>query len=201
MEDSSSLTGQDTDRLPPDSSAPEDSGPDVIWDRDQDGYPEDEDCNDYDDSVYPGASEEWNAVDDDCNGRIDADGNYLGDVDLVGQVIIEGVAYGFDLVCPASLVRDSAAFELMVECRPQDSATVGYLGEEMDLAASDSGISGAAWSGRSELSSSQGWSTQIVDISLLWSEFSQVAVEANMSSSTASLSLDFSGQLLVKENP
>ena len=58
VEDSSSLTGQDTDDLQPDSSVPEDSGPDVIWDRDQDGYPEDEDCNDYDDSVFPGASEE-----------------------------------------------------------------------------------------------------------------------------------------------
>ena len=69
---------------------------------------EDEDCNDYDEGVYPGAPEEWNAVDDDCNGRVDADGSYDGNVDVIGQVIIEGIAYNFGLVCPASVMRDSA---------------------------------------------------------------------------------------------
>ena len=178
-----------------------DTGPEIVWDRDQDGFPEDEDCNDYDAEVFPGAAESWNAVDDDCNGRIDADGTYAGTVNTYGDVVIEGIVSVYDLDCPTTLVRDSATLEMELICSPQEQATIDFLGDELILRVSDTGLSGAAWDGRAELSSSQGWSTQIVEISMSWTEFSQVSLVASMSSSTASLSMVAEGSLDVEEGP
>jgi hypothetical protein len=43
----------------------------LLIDGDQDGYTDDVDCDDEDDSVHPGAPEQCNGVDDDCDGDID----------------------------------------------------------------------------------------------------------------------------------
>ena len=76
---------QDTDS---DTDAP-------VVDADQDGYPEGEDCDDGDASVFPGAEEICNGVDDDCDGDTDeadaqdaptwyrdGDGDSYGDSDV-----------------------------------------------------------------------------------------------------------------------
>jgi hypothetical protein len=42
-----------------------------LYDNDKDGYPENIDCNDSNASIYPGAREICNGVDDNCNGNID----------------------------------------------------------------------------------------------------------------------------------
>ncbi len=42
-----------------------------VTDADGDGYASDVDCNDNDASIYPGASELCNSVDDNCNGVVD----------------------------------------------------------------------------------------------------------------------------------
>ncbi|MFT5680580.1 MAG: hypothetical protein ACI8RZ_001486 [Myxococcota bacterium] len=64
----------DTD--PPDTTPPEDTGP---VDSDGDGWLADEDCNDSDDSVWPGAEEvAYDGIDQDCDGAdltdLDGDG-------------------------------------------------------------------------------------------------------------------------------
>jgi len=61
---------------PGDSTPPpeqEDSGVPPVdeEDLDQDGFSEPEDCDDEDAAVHPGAQEECNQVDDDCDGQVD----------------------------------------------------------------------------------------------------------------------------------
>ncbi len=66
-EDTQGETGQTGD-----SSPPEDTGP--ITDEDADGFSPDEgDCDDGDPTVFPGADEACNGVDDDCDGATDED--------------------------------------------------------------------------------------------------------------------------------
>jgi len=43
----------------------------IYRDRDEDGYPEDIDCNDGNGNVFPGAEEICNGQDDDCDGEVD----------------------------------------------------------------------------------------------------------------------------------
>ncbi|MBN1336690.1 MAG: hypothetical protein JXB39_12100 [Deltaproteobacteria bacterium] len=49
------------------------AGPFCLWDRDEDGFTADVDCDDSTERVYPGAPEECNGVDDDCDGVVDED--------------------------------------------------------------------------------------------------------------------------------
>jgi hypothetical protein len=75
----------DTDTLPPD-----DTGPDVV-DSDGDGYGTDEDCDDGDAAVHPGAEELCDGLDNDCDDEVDegvigtfhadGDGDGYGDPD------------------------------------------------------------------------------------------------------------------------
>jgi hypothetical protein len=61
----------------------DDTGPDVSVDADGDGYTTDEDCDDSDPTVHPGADELCDEVDNDCDGEIDegSDNIFYGDVD------------------------------------------------------------------------------------------------------------------------
>ena len=180
-------------------SVPIETAEPILWDRDQDGFFDGEDCNDYDDEVYPGAEESWNAVDDDCNGRIDADGLYIGSVEISGGVVIQGVETVFAMSCPVEMTRSQATLELETHCTPQEEDAIEVLGEDLWLTVSDTGLSGPSWSGRGLLLSSQGWDTTLVELELVWTDFSAATLVAVMNSSTASLGFTGSGDLEVQE--
>jgi hypothetical protein len=180
-------------------SIPQDTADPIEWDRDQDGFTDGEDCNDYDADVYPGAVESWNAVDDDCNGRVDADGTYSGSVQTSGGVVIEGVETLFSMSCPVVMIRSQATLELEIHCTPEKADAIAVLGEELWLTVSETGLSGSTWTGRGLLVSSQGWDTTLVELEVEWSEFSRASLLAIMSSSMASLNLTSSGDLDVEE--
>jgi hypothetical protein len=74
---------------PVDTAPPEDTAPEVI-DADEDGYTEDEDCDDRDASIHPGAEEICDGIDNDCDEEIDEDLTtvYFQDAD--------GDGYGLD---------------------------------------------------------------------------------------------------------
>ncbi len=56
---------------PIDGDDDDDAGEEVPVDGDGDGVPEEDDCDDTDPDVFPGAEEICNDIDDDCNGEVD----------------------------------------------------------------------------------------------------------------------------------
>jgi len=64
---------------------PDDTGPAEVTDADRDGFAAEDDCDDLDASVYPGADETCNDGDDDCDGEVDEEavdaGLYYPDAD------------------------------------------------------------------------------------------------------------------------
>ena len=97
-----------------------DTGDPPPADHDRDGWDETEDCDDLDPAVNPGAVEvAWNGVDDDCDGRVDGNGTYTGDVELTARAVFKGTPYTFLLTCPATLERAASdIFEMNVSILP-----------------------------------------------------------------------------------
>lgn len=132
-------------------------------DGDRDGYAEDVDCDDFNPAAHPGAAEAWNAVDDDCDGRVDADGRYDGEAELDLSAVYEARPYRYLLRCPGSLTRAGATLAVTVTCTPDPSAELAgtLLGAELVLDGGDDDLSGPSWSGRLELRSDLGWDLPI----------------------------------------
>ena len=111
------------------ASPSDDSFPDDI---DDDGYGEDEDCDNWDPEVYPGAEEVFDHIDNNCDGIIDFDGAFYGTGQLWANAIYEGIAYPFEQQCQLNVVRDRGVMTLDVLCNVDLTQTNArlLLGEE-----------------------------------------------------------------------
>jgi hypothetical protein len=174
-----------------DTHAPEDTGPDGPRDQDGDGFDETEDCNDTAPAIHPGASEDWNGFDDDCDGQIDGQGTFRGTVDFTATGEYEGGRYPFDLDCTSVLERAPDALTLRVTCLPDstDDMAMRLLGEQLlltlDAELATTERNGDAWAGRATLRSTgseftPAWDTW-ADTTLTWVGFSDVVLAMDRS--------------------
>ncbi len=75
------LLGCEADKSEHSGEVEETGSPEI--DQDGDGFPESEDCDDTSATIYPGATESCNELDDDCDGEVDesAGGTWYADAD------------------------------------------------------------------------------------------------------------------------
>jgi hypothetical protein len=146
--------------------------PDPLRDLDGDGVSEDIDCDDRDPGRTPGRAEAWDGVDNDCDGRADADGRFVGGLPVVASAVYEGRTYTFRLVCPVTLVRERRRIELSLTCTPDsaDASAQLLLGATLTLTAVDTYVAwGPSWSDTIPLVSSSGWDTD-AEVRAAWTE-------------------------------
>jgi hypothetical protein len=180
---------------PPEEDDEEDPGP---VDADGDGHDDTVDCDDGDAEVHPDATEAWNGVDDDCDGRRDADGSYRGTLSARATAVYEGDDYAFDLACTAALERDGPDFTLVATCPTdaEDEMAQLLLGASLVLQVEEDlderEAAWTEWEGRGVVRSSDGWDTWL-DTDLAWDGFDTVALSA--SRSAASLAITAQGSL------
>lgn len=159
-------------------------------DADGDGYFEDEDCDDTNEAIFPGAEETWDDVDQDCDGRVDGDGSFTGDLAVRAVAVREGVTYGFDLICPMTLSRTLGQLDYSATCtpNPDDPDAMDLIGETMSFRPRVNGVTGQTWDERSVIESSNGWDT-FGSAEATWTDWDTVSFQVSLDT----ISLDMSG--------
>ncbi|MCP4804316.1 MAG: hypothetical protein GY913_22865 [Proteobacteria bacterium] len=131
-------------------------------DEDGDGYDATEDCDDDDDDIHPGATEVFDGIDNDCDDRIDANGDYKGSLTVTAEGWYEGTKYTLTPDCPMTMVRGLTNAAWVVTCTTEASDTYGrlLLGETLTITPDDDYLWELdTWSGTAVFESSDGWDT------------------------------------------
>lgn len=87
-----------------------------LQDIDEDGYLEDVDCDDWNPNIYPGATEQLNDKDDDCDGYVDADGVHSGILTFDASAVYQGETYTFEQNCTGSIERIVGQVVMELSC-------------------------------------------------------------------------------------
>jgi hypothetical protein len=152
----------DVDRRPPDDTdapvvedtdPPEDTDEEVPVDADGDGFTEDEDCDDGDDTVYPGAPELCDGQDNDCDSAtvsdVDADDDADGIrdcedacpiyVDLHASTSAQNGTFTDPFWWIQDAIDSAAALACdVIRVRPGTyDESIDYLGQDLDIASTD----------------------------------------------------------------
>lgn len=156
-----------------------DTGP---WDRDEDSYTSEVDCDDRDPDVNPGADEVFDGTDNDCDGVVDAQGSYSATIPISARGWFENTPYDFELQCPATMERALIDFELQVVCEIPADDTWGrkLLGATLTMTPDDPYLWELdAWSGTLIIESSEGWDTGAA-ATLQWTDMEQAALSISL---------------------
>lgn len=163
-----------------------------VHDYDSDGFYGEDDCDDFDPNAYPGAEEVFDQTDNDCDGRVDADGFYRGSLLLDFTAVYKGVEYNREVNCTVELSRygeASVEFEIVCEGTKLDEMGELLIGELLSITPTENAnVTEGSWSGAVEFSSSDGW-TSGGEASANWSDMSTLTLDVSMSS----FSLDAAG--------
>ncbi|MDP2316044.1 MAG: putative metal-binding motif-containing protein [Pseudomonadota bacterium] len=163
-------------------------------DRDADGSPEGEDCDDTDRHVFPGAAEAWDDEDGDCDGVVDGDGAWAGDIAMAATAVYEGRRYNFSLVCPFTGTRTLGVLDFAITCTPDtdDTDAQRLLGETLLVTPDDADVSGDTWEDGVVFTSSNGWDSD-GEGRIAWSSFDDADVAVEMGG--VSLAASGSGEI------
>lgn len=150
-------------------------------DRDGDGVFDGEDCNDRDRHVYPGAPDGWDDVDNDCDGVVDADGDWSGSITLHASAVYEGRPYYFTLDCPFAGTRILGTLAFTITCTPDpsDEDAQRLLGKTLILTPDGGAVWGDTWEDNVEFTSANGWDST-GEGSLVWADYDTAEVRVEM---------------------
>ena len=146
------------------------TGGDARVDVDEDGYDDTVDCDDYDPSINPGAKEDWDLIDNDCDGRVDANGVYAGTASLSLRVVYEGTLRRWSVPCSGELVRETARVDVTMTCaivEADDPLAITVLGEQIIIREVDNFVEQDTFGGAFDISSDTDWNTDASG-SLIW---------------------------------
>ena len=197
VDTSEALDTSDFTTWPEDTGPPDTATPPV--DDDGDGFTTPDDCDDSDAGVYPGAPEAWNDVDDDCDGQVDADGDYSGTLSVSIAAVKEGVTYTWsNMSCPTTLTREAALVDFTVTCTPTSSGSRRNVQDELVGTTilltpypGDEDVHGNQWSGWLSMNS-EAFDTEGEAVAT-WSSFETLQLQ--VADSAFSLSMSGSGSL------
>lgn len=191
-----------TNDIPESGSVVESSNDTAIGggiDIDEDGFPEETDCDDWDPAIHPNAEEIFDYIDNNCDGVIDFDGIFRGTIALSAVAIYEGNPYSFAQNCDVVLERDRGFADVMTTCLidlTQENADI-LLGEELFCEAESTALHDSQWQTQAVVYSSSGWDTD-ASLQAMWSPLSEdqgeeVTIQVELQS--FSLNLEMLGTL------
>ena len=180
-------TGETGDTEETGDTDPVDTGP---FDEDGDGFNRADDCDDDNPDVNPGATETFDGEDDDCDGTVDANGDYTGSHKVSARGWYQGNPHDFTFNCPTVLERKlvNAAWTVTCTAEDDDQWALLLVGKTLTLSPADDYLWELdRWEGDVTIASSNGWDTTGSG-SASWKNMNEVVVSTILDTNYLDLS-------------